>query len=115
MEKTCIDYGFAIADMCTGCERVAFSIGRQNTDEKKEIFRKKKRSLKNVCTQPWQVKFKAKPRTEKNRELLLRKYFKGVDGGICEGGGISVEIVNKFIRKKLEGKLKKHTPTTAAN
>ena len=109
MEKTCIDYAFATADMCSGCERVTFTIGRQKTEEKKEIIRKKKRSVKNVCTQPWHVKFKDKPRTAKIRELLLRKYFKGVEGGIYKGGGTSVEIVNKFNRKSLKGKFEKYT------
>ena len=72
------------------------------TEEKKEKIRLKERSKKNACAQPWHAKFKDKPRTAKIREVLLQKYFKGGEGGECEGA--SIVRVNKFNRINLKGK-----------
>ena len=100
MEKTCIEHEFAPADMCMGCVRVQYTSDRQMTEEKKEKIRLKGRSKKNACAQPWHAKFKDKPRTAKIREVLLQKYFKGGEGGECEGA--SVVVVNKFNQTNLK-------------
>ena len=102
MEKTCIEHEFAPADMCMGCVRVQYTSDRQMTEEKKEKIRLKGRSKKNACAQPWHAKFKDKPKTAQVREVLLQKYFKGGEGGECEGA--SVVRVNKFNRINLKGK-----------
>ena len=102
MEKSCIEHEFAPADMCSGCRRVQYTCDRQMTEEKKEKICLKERSKKNACTQPWHAKFKDKPRTAEIRDVLLQKYFKGGEGGECEGA--SVVRVNKFNRINLKGK-----------
>ena len=75
MEKSCLDHDFLATHRCHGCVKIQFGIDKAKTAEKKELFRSKKRSIKNICFQPWHVKHRdARLQIRNNRLIILKHY-----------------------------------------
>ena len=97
MEKSCLDHDFLATHRCHGCVKIQFGIDKAKTAEKKELFRSKKRSIKNICFQPWHVKHSDARLQIRNNRLIILKHYSNLNNVDDNNSDV---IIDKFNRVK---------------
>ena len=85
--------------MCFGCGHVDRMANKKRAGVEKDNFLQKPRSKKNLCSQPWHLKFKdASERKSIRRDNLIKKYKILSDEDVSKFN----VVVKNFNRKKVK-------------